>query len=433
MTTTTPTRTADAIRDLSWALATTDPTASLDDLEPLGQLIGDARVVAIGESAHHGREFYLLRHRLARFLVERMGFDVYALEAPFTASRRLDAWIQNAADDGDINRLASDAVAFDMGRPAEFVDLLRWLRGHNERASHRVALAGLDVPGSGGSPQPALEAVRTYLASTDSEAGRLADRALELVQAFDAPGFAPQARYAQLDTSFRNELTAILSQLLARLESTRSRHAAIDMARAHAIALHDLRGAWYLDHFHRDLAGAGFESSGGTNRDVYMAESTLRVLDETPGRRVILAAHNWHIQRTVVPGSVAPLLPTGYHLAQALGDGYRSIGLTAGDGSIAQIDLDPADPLGYRLTARDLPEPAEDSIELAFRRDEGIRIADLRPIRRDPGSRSVTRIRMEHYFMSAPVVEAFDAIAYLPMSRIAEGVPVREPEEPSND
>ena len=53
-----------------------DPRAPLEDLEPLGELVGDARVVGIGESAHYVREFYLLRHRLLRFLVQRRGFTV---------------------------------------------------------------------------------------------------------------------------------------------------------------------------------------------------------------------------------------------------------------------------------------------------------------------------------------------------------------------
>ncbi|MGH2599384.1 MAG: erythromycin esterase family protein, partial [Dehalococcoidia bacterium] len=75
---------ADWARDHAIAAASLDPRAPLDDLEPLREVIGDARVVAIGESAHYVREFYLLRHRLLRFLAERRGFAVYALEAPFT-------------------------------------------------------------------------------------------------------------------------------------------------------------------------------------------------------------------------------------------------------------------------------------------------------------------------------------------------------------
>lgn len=45
-----------------------DPEAPLDDLEPLRELIGAARVVAIGENSHFITEFSLLRQRILRFL-----------------------------------------------------------------------------------------------------------------------------------------------------------------------------------------------------------------------------------------------------------------------------------------------------------------------------------------------------------------------------
>ncbi|MFD0472221.1 hypothetical protein ACFQ0B_30910 [Nonomuraea thailandensis] len=68
-------------------LRTLDPAAALNDLEWLDDAIGDARVVAIGESAHYNRETYELRHRLLRYLVERHGFGAYAMETGFTEGR----------------------------------------------------------------------------------------------------------------------------------------------------------------------------------------------------------------------------------------------------------------------------------------------------------------------------------------------------------
>ena len=41
-------------------LRTLDPAGPLDDLEWLDRAVGDARVVAIGESAHYNREFFEL-------------------------------------------------------------------------------------------------------------------------------------------------------------------------------------------------------------------------------------------------------------------------------------------------------------------------------------------------------------------------------------
>lgn len=57
-------------------LATIDQDAPLDDLEPLREVIGDARVVALGEGAHFIEEFWTVRRRLTRFLCEYLGFRI---------------------------------------------------------------------------------------------------------------------------------------------------------------------------------------------------------------------------------------------------------------------------------------------------------------------------------------------------------------------
>jgi erythromycin esterase len=121
-----------------------DPRAPLDDLEPLGELVGDARVVGIGESAHYVREFYLLRHRLLRFLVQRCGFTVYTPEAPFTQARAIDAWIQGGP--GTVEEVAAAGVAIDLGRCREFHDQLAWMRAHKHTATRRLRLSGPTCP-----------------------------------------------------------------------------------------------------------------------------------------------------------------------------------------------------------------------------------------------------------------------------------------------
>lgn len=73
--------------------AALDLEAPLDDLAPLAEIVGSARVVGLGESSHHVREFYQMRHRMLRFLVERCGFTVFAAEAPFTEGGLLDDWL----------------------------------------------------------------------------------------------------------------------------------------------------------------------------------------------------------------------------------------------------------------------------------------------------------------------------------------------------
>ncbi|MEV4460571.1 hypothetical protein [Microbispora sp. NPDC049633] len=83
---------ADWLRSQAAPLTHLDAEAPLDDLEPLRGVIGDARVVAIGENSHFITEFALMRQRILRFLVERCGFTVLAFEYGFSESFPLDAW-----------------------------------------------------------------------------------------------------------------------------------------------------------------------------------------------------------------------------------------------------------------------------------------------------------------------------------------------------
>jgi hypothetical protein len=53
------------------------------DLEPLREVIGNRRIVMLGESTHGDGATFAAKIRLIKFLHERMGFDVLAFESGF--------------------------------------------------------------------------------------------------------------------------------------------------------------------------------------------------------------------------------------------------------------------------------------------------------------------------------------------------------------
>jgi erythromycin esterase len=139
---------ADWFRAHASKLATLDPHAPLDELEPLREIVGDARVVAVGESAHFVEEFSLTRARVLRFLAERCGFTVFAFEFGFSEAFALDQWLQGAGDEADLAAASTaagvDAVAARSQphqRPSPAV------RRHRPARSRRGTAPG---PGPGG-------------------------------------------------------------------------------------------------------------------------------------------------------------------------------------------------------------------------------------------------------------------------------------------
>ncbi|MCP2166301.1 erythromycin esterase family protein [Goodfellowiella coeruleoviolacea] len=399
-------------------LTTLDPDAPLDDLEPLREIVGTARVVAIGENNHHVTEFYRLRHRVLRFLVERLGFSCYALESGFTEGHLVDDWVRGGP--GAVADIAEQGITWTVGNTTAMHDTLTWLR--SARATHPVEFAGLDIPASGGSPHPALHAVAEFLRGADPHAVAFVDAALAATAGYAAPnGDLATGRYTQLSPAERDAATAALGRLAAHLDALRPGYlargqdpGAVARARQHA------RAAWYTDHYLREVASAtaGAGDWEASARDVFMAETVTRLLDRH--ERVVVGVHNGHAQRTpFTPMPAIALQSVGCHLAERLGADYRVIGVTGLGGTTAGLRVNPDRPLGIEVYAEPLAEPEPGSLEAAFAA-AGIRSAlvDLRGLRGRAAGPST--LRHATMFAPTPVAEAFDAVVCLPELHVTE-------------
>ena len=192
------------LRERTSTLTTLDPSVSRDDLEPLRQIVGDARVVAIGEGAHFVEEFAAARECVLRFLAEQCGFTVFALEFSFVGASTLDRWV-HGLDDRPLTDVSPAAVEWGAG------GLMAWLRQHNLTSDHPLRFVGIDVPQAGGALRPVLEPLADLMAQADPEALPMVQAAIEIGDSFlhgaSSAAAAPLA-WAELEPATEDALTA---------------------------------------------------------------------------------------------------------------------------------------------------------------------------------------------------------------------------------
>jgi erythromycin esterase len=143
-----------------WHLDGADPTLPLDDLEPLRTIIGSkVTVVGLGESIHTSGGYYESKHRLFRFLVEKMGFRAIAFETPWLTAETAEPYVQTCEG----NPSTASRGFFGVWRSTELSALLGWMCEWN--AAHpnpkdRVHVFAFDIQGQA---RPDVQALQEFL------------------------------------------------------------------------------------------------------------------------------------------------------------------------------------------------------------------------------------------------------------------------------
>ena len=119
--------------------------------EVLEELIGDARVVLIGESSHGTHEFYDARAEITKWLIEEKGFNAVAAEADWPDAYRVNRYVRGLGADTSPEEALSGFERFPawMWRNTVVRDFVGWLRWHNGRCAadgrRQTGFYGLDL------------------------------------------------------------------------------------------------------------------------------------------------------------------------------------------------------------------------------------------------------------------------------------------------
>lgn len=274
------------------------------DLFKLGESLGAARVVGLGEATHGTHEFFVAKNRLIRFLVQKLGFSVVAFEANFAEAFAVNntTLLKGHPHRGiDEVRAATYHLGYCIWFTEEIADLLSWICKHNRLSTPKVLFAGMDLTNVSRS----AAIVRDFLSSASLKG---------------CPELNPSILTDDATYETLNGLLRLMIQLKPRL---------IRFFTPREIA-------WVIQNLHQIIWARERErmSRMGSpiGRDCYMARNIHWLLDELPSQtKIAVWSHNWH---------VAKLFDRlGGRMAESLGrEGYKSIGFATCAGEYRAID-----------------------------------------------------------------------------------------------
>ena len=402
-------------------LSTNSGEDSFEDLKDLPDIIGNARVIALGENSHFIKEFCELRHRIIRFLIEKCDFKIHAMEFGFSEGMEVNQWIQ---DHGSEERRIEDLLNH-FPYPFQIRETLKWIRNYNKTSKSSVNFVGIDIPRNGGSLLPTLEILNEFFLSADPEASIFISDIYRIAKNIDGYSTAQSAFFLnQISEEDKHLLTAQINRLVYRLEALAPQHISRYGESKFKTILHLLKSIGFLDYnshaMNRLISGKGLSGDMGV-RDKFMADSVLWHLKEN-NSKIILVAHNAHIQKLPIQyGDFLSCLPMGQRLANELGDEYIAFGLTSIEGHTAALYPDENYNFGFRIENTKLTKPIEESIEKILD-DNQLQngILSFRDIPR--GSNDPKRIRFDSEYIETSVFDAFDGMIQIPISSVSNEI-----------
>lgn len=305
------------------------------DLDPLVDRLAGARVGLLGEASHGTSEYYEWRHRLSRRLIEEHDFSFIAVEGDWPDCYAVNRYVRAAEGAGtDARSVLHEFSRWPtwMWANREVVDLVQWLRGHNDALppDERAGFYGLDVY----SLWESMDAVLDYLDRTDADAAERARAAYGCFDRYegDVQEYARATRF--VPASCEEEVVGILRELQQERARLAREQARDGVREASFDAEQNALVARNAEHYYRIMGRGGPDS--WNLRDTHMMETLERLLEHHgPDAKGIVWEHNTHVgDARATDMAAAGLLNVGQLARERWGDGAVLVGFASHSGTV---------------------------------------------------------------------------------------------------
>jgi len=293
-----------------------------EDLECLSYL-SDCKIVGLGEATHGTKEFFQMKHRIFKYLVENHDYKVFAFECDMGESHYVNNYVING--EGDIDDIMINIMHFWTWCTEEVKELLVWMKEYNEDKpdEDKIYFIGVDCQ------------FLTYQADIimdyfNHSAISLPSDCVSFLQEINQIGENINEFYETITVDKKNEIHQNTDKLLAKIEEFKdelinsSSDFEYQFIKQIALNIKQVTDAVY-----------SYRHGGEVNyRDFYMAENTLwtsALFGENT--KVALWAHNMHVSNVEWFQSI------GFHLKKQLNDAYQIIDFGFSFGSFTAVNM----------------------------------------------------------------------------------------------
>ncbi len=384
--------------DLNWIrenaihIESEDPASDMADLLPLQKMIGESRIVALGEGTHGTSEFFKMKHRLVRYLAEELGFTVFAIEANMPEARAVNAYVLTG--EGDPKKALS-GLYFWTWDTAEVLAMIEWMKDFNLSGKGRMEFYGFDMQ----FPDVAMANVKEFVKKADPE--------------FAAPLDDHYKKIDEITEAMRNSSDRSQIDFGKWYDAAKFAHQHLEAQKGFYVRSFDVMEVdWAIQNALVVLQAVEANMEGKRSRDESMADNLDWILAHTPpGTKVATWAHNGHVSK-----NLGPFKSMGNYLAERHGDDMIVFGFAFHSGEYTAVGNK-----GIAVYGTSPSEPG--SVEWFFK-SSGIPrlILDLREASKgDKGAgwlmqeldfRSIGAMAMDYAFSPHRITQEFDALIY---------------------
>ena len=307
-------------------IKTYQPNSGFEDFESLKGLIGDARIVGLGENTHGSSEIFKLKHRLVEFLVTELGFTILSIEANMPETYKLNDYVLNGI--GDPKELLR-GTHFWIYNTKEVLDMIEWMRTFNSSGKGKIQFTGFDMQYI----QGAIEYLSNFSKMHDIKLRAKVDSLSLSLQKFRSKRDQYDKNDPDLDLII-NKCQDIVSYIVNNKQYLLKSISETDFQ-------------WLLQN-----ARIALQSCEPDLRDQSMAQNIDWILENNPNSKIILWAHNGHINKK--QNRMGRFLSDKYH------DDYYNIGFLSYQGKYTAMSN------GKLSSNNTLEKPKPGSFEYSF-------------------------------------------------------------------